>query len=90
MCGANTMVLIAINTKHTIDFSAKDEPRRHEALNDVELKFALPRHFTNCRITEVRDGKLVPFKAVFRKSAAYLTLDELDTARVFVVAQEGK
>lgn len=90
MCGANTMVLIAINTKHTIDFSAKDEPRRHEALKEVTLRFALPRHFTKCRITELQDGELAPFRAVFRKSAAYLTLDKLDTARVFVVAQEGK
>lgn len=85
MCGANAVVAIAVNKNHIIDFETKEQAARHVPAESETLKINLPQHFRNPRVREVQGGKLVPVKGEVRKSALYIKLDKVDTARAFLI-----
>lgn len=85
MCGANSIVAIAVNKNHIIDFSTKEQTARHMPAENETLRINLPQHFRDPRVREVRDGKLVPVEGQVRKSALHIKLDKVDTARAFLI-----
>jgi hypothetical protein len=87
MCGSGAVVAIAVNKNHIIDFNTKEQAARHVPAEDETIKINVPRHFTSPRVRELRDGELVPVDAQLRKSAVYIKIDELDTARAFLIQE---
>lgn len=85
MCGRNRMVVIAVNKAHHIGFNTSTEFAWHFPAKNVVISVSLPRHFANCRVQEVANGSLVPASGKVEKGKLHLSLDELDTAREFVV-----
>jgi len=85
MCGPDCVILIAVNTDHYIGFETKYETSWNFPQRNVVVKAALPPSFRKCKVNEVKDGQLVPVPAVFRNGTISLKLDELATARAFVI-----
>ena len=81
------MLVVVVNTDHFIDFSASGAGSRHNPLKNAAIQVALPPHFKKCAVSEVKDGQLLPFKVDVNKGILKLTLDELSTARAFVVSR---
>jgi hypothetical protein len=54
----------------------------------VGVSVPLPTHFKSCRVEEVKDGKLLPVKAIFKSGKITMTLDVVDTARAFVISAQ--
>lgn len=89
MCGPDDVVVIAVNTNHHIAYETKSELAINIPTKNAVIEAALPPGFKDCTIREVVDGKLVPAAGKVEKGKVKLTLDELATARAFVVSRRG-
>lgn len=87
MCGSDKMVLIAVNTRHHIAYETASELSINIPLKDVSVRMPLPEHWKTCSVQEVREGKLVPFKAEVKAKTVTMPMDELATARAFVLTR---
>ena len=85
MCGADKIIAIAINKKHHIGYNTVNHTPFHFPAKNVTLNIPLPQHFNNCSIQEVRDGQRLKTKATFEAASARIHLDEVDTARTFII-----
>ena len=87
MCGRDRVVLVAVNTNYTIDYSLPGAPAATVPGRNVRLSVALPRNFRGAEVHEVRGGRLIPFDARVQSGELKLTLDELATARAFLISR---
>ena len=88
MCGRDKMVLIVVNKGHHIGYNTQTGFAWHFPAKDVGVSMPLPTHFKSCRVEEVKDGKLLPVKAIFKSGKITMTLDVVDTARAFVISAQ--
>ncbi|HSW46862.1 MAG TPA: hypothetical protein VLM89_14975 [Phycisphaerae bacterium] len=84
LCGPEAMATVVVNRGHEIGFNTVNHHAFHFPARDVEIAIPLPAHLRQCRVLEVKDGRLVPIAAEIRDGQAHLKLDVVDTARAFV------
>ncbi len=89
MCGRDHVVLVVVNKGHYVGYNTRFEHAWHTPASDVKLDVSLPGHFRKCRVEEVKDGRLVPAAATVRRAEMRLNLDEVDTARAFLISAEA-
>lgn len=89
MCGADKMVVVAVNKGHHIGYNTLSGFRWHFPLKNASVSIPLPAHFRACRVQEVKNGSLVPFESKTSGGRLLLRLDVLDTARAFVISRES-
>lgn len=85
MCGRDHMVVVAVNKGHRIGFCTSNEFAWHFPAKNAAIDVPLPPHLTRCGVWEVKAGALAPLSADVKRGRLRLVLDELDTARAFVV-----
>jgi len=89
MCGRDAMALIVVNTGHLIDYDTPNAEASHEVAPNVSVNLKLPRHFRRYNVLEIEDGSLKLFENYStQRGTLNLTLDEVDTARAFVIEAE--
>jgi hypothetical protein len=88
MCGQDKMVLIVVNKGHHIGYNTQPGFAWNFPAKDVGVSVPLPTHFKSCRIEEVKDGKLTPAQAEFMRGKMKMKLDEVDTARAFLISAD--
>lgn len=89
MCGRESMVVVVVNNGHYIGFETHNEFAWHTPARDVGVRIAVPDHFRRCTVREVVNGALVPARGEVKDGRLSMTLDVVDTARVFVVSRAG-
>ncbi len=87
LCGPEAMVVVVVNRGHEIGFNTVNHFPFHFPAKDVQVSFSLPKAMQRCRVSEVRNGALVPIAAEARDGQARLVLDVVDTARAFVLTR---
>ena len=85
MSGPDNLVVILVNKDHYMGYNTCNAHAWHNPAADVNLTIPLPPHFGGCLVREVKDGKLVQMDAAVERGQLRLALDEVDTARAFVV-----
>ncbi len=90
LCGRDHMVIVAVNEGHYIGYNTVSSFAWHTPAREVDITVALPSHFRRCRIQEVKDGTLVPAGGKVKSGGLHLKLDEVNTARAFLVSTDGK
>ena len=87
MCGSDRMVVIAVNTRHHIAYETGSELSINIPLKNVDVRAPLLEHWKTCSVQEVSGGKLVASKAEVKSGMVKLYMDELATARAFVLTR---
>ena len=86
LCGRDRIVLVVVNRRHSTGFD--DKGITHLPAVDVRISLSLPGSFRNCRVEEVRDGRLVKAECQVKQGRLDLQLDEVDTARAFLITAD--
>lgn len=87
MCGSESMVVVVVNNGHYIGFETNNEFAWNIPARNVKLQIAVPDHLRQCTIREVTNGALVPRKGEIKDGQLNMTLDVVDTARIFVLSR---
>ncbi len=86
MCARDHVVVMVVNKGHYIGYNTKKVHAWHAPAANVDVVTPLPRHFRRCRIQEVKDGALVPAEGRVKSGRLHLKLDEVNTARAFLIS----
>jgi len=90
LCGTDAVVVIVVNKNHYIGYETRTAYEWHEPARNVSFSVPLPRHFRRCTINEVVDAALKPVECEAKKRQLHLTLDQVDTARAFIISNGRK
>jgi len=89
MCGPKSMVVVVVNNGHYIGFDTHNEFAWNNPARDVKLRVAVPDRWRRCTIREVVDGAFVPVRGEVKGGQLSMTLDVVETARLFVISAAG-
>lgn len=87
MCGPDSLAVVAVNTRHHIGFETKGEVSTNVPVKNASIQAALPPDFGKVTVSEVVDGKLTPVKAEVKGGKVRILLDEISSARAFVISR---
>jgi hypothetical protein len=87
-CGRECLVVIVVNKDHYIAYNTRSAHPWHAPATNVEIQILLPRYFSRCQVREVRDSVLAPVKVRTARHKIHLLLENVDTARAFIITGE--
>lgn len=90
MCGPDAMVVIAVNTNHHVAYETQKEVSINIPTRNATIEAPLPPTFKDCKIQEVVGGKLVPAAGTLDNGRVKITMDELATARAFIISRKAE
>jgi len=85
MAGPDRIIVVVVNKRHEIAYNTVGHHPVHLVAHDVDLSVPVPPHFADCTVQEVRQGQFVEAAAYVENARLRLSLDTIDTARVFIV-----